>query len=193
VHFVVTPPPVAAILLAVNSFRLFAIVLALAGCEHGRSSDVDAPSEPVVPDGLPPPRNDPGHGPLSQPFHATLVTPAGTFVSDHMFAHANGGDCPPTWQLEIASAPTGPGPVVTLSLSLPPYTGVEISGTRPGSASYLSPELVSYSTQNATFTGTRIDYPGDGTPRLTGRFVVTEPGWTIDLDLDLAGASTGCI
>ena len=53
--------------------------------------------------------------------------------------------------------------------------------------------LVSHSTQSATFEATRIDYPADGAPRITGGFVETDPAWTIDLTIDVLGLSAGCI
>jgi hypothetical protein len=88
----------------------------------------------------------------------------------------------------------GMEPYVTLRITMPQYTGVEVSGTLPASAYYVSAQpLVSHGTQNATFEATRIDYPGDGAPRITGHFVVTDPAWTIDLDLDVLALSTGCI
>lgn len=171
------------------------IVVAIAGCgSGGRSPAVDASIGDVGPDAWPDPRNDPGVGPLRQPFDATFVTPAGTFDEKYLYAEAVWGDCnPPSWILEFATTETGLEPRVTLHVSMPPYAGVEVSGTRPASASYVSPQLVSYTTQSATFEATRIDYPADGAPRITGHFLVTDPAWTIDFDLDVLGISGFCI
>lgn len=174
---------------------LFAAVL-IAGCqEHGRSPGVDASSDgPVVVD-APRPRNDPGMGPIQQPFDATFVTPAGTFDAHVLFAQATWGDCdPPVWDLRFTTTENGQQPSVTLHVTLPRYTGVEVAGTMAASAFYESAgPVASHSTMNVTFQATRIDYPWDGAPRITGRFVDTDPAWTIDLPLDVLGFSAGCI
>lgn len=130
-----------------------------------------------------------------QPFDATFVTPAGDFDANYLYAQAVWGDCnPPYWELKFSTLENGYEPTVTLRISMPPYTGVEVSGTMPAAAYFLSAQpLVSHGTQNATFEATRLDYPSDGAPRITGHFVVTDPAWTIDLDLDLLALSTGCI
>ncbi len=172
--------------------------LALAGCEeHGRSPAADASIDTplVVTVDAPRPRNDPGMGPFQQPFDATFVTPAGTFEAHTLFASAIWGDCnPPFWELRFAPGKTGQESTLTLQVSLPPYAGVEVSGTMPASAYYQSAEpLFSHSTQNVTFEATRIDYPADGAPRITGRFTESDPAWTFDLTIDILGISSGCI
>jgi hypothetical protein len=175
--------------------HLIASLLAsVAGCyEHGRSPAADA-SIDARPDALPRPRNDPGQGPHEQPFVETFGTPAGTFEARHLFASAIWGDCnPPFWELKFTSL-DGIDTTVTLHITMPPYTGVEVSGTLPASAYYQSSQpLVSHGTQSATFDATRIDYPADGAPRITGRFLVTDPAWTIDVNLDVLGLSSFCI
>ena len=180
--------------------RLFLACLLLGGAftgcaEHGRSPAADAALADARADAFPRPRNDPGQGPVTQPFDATFVTPAGTFEAHSLFAVAIWGDCdPPFWELRFAGEDGGEEATLTLHIRLPPYTGVEIMGAFPASVSYLtSRTLVSHSTESASFTATRIDYPGDGAPRITGRFLVTDPAWTIDLSLDVLGLSTGCI
>jgi hypothetical protein len=174
-------------------WRTLTVALVLAGCSGGERPAGDAPGGEPQP--LPPPRNDPGPGPDRQPFEATFVTPAGVFDAHYLFAKAIWGDCdPPSWELTFSGNENGSEPTVSLAVSLPPYTGVEVTGTRPGSASYLSAQpLASHATQSATFDALRIDYPGDGAPRITGHFVVTDPAWTIDLEIDALAISTGCI
>ena len=183
---------------APHMWRCLLVGIALGGCyEHGRSPGGDAGRDGaiVVPPDAQRPRNDPGPGPFMQPFDATFVTPAGTFDAHVLFAQAVWGDCnPPFWELKFTSPESGIDASVTLHVSLPPYSGVEVSGRMMAGASYLSSEpLVSHSTQNATFDAIRIDYPADGAPRITGHFVDTDPAWAIDVNLDVLGISTGCI
>lgn len=168
----------------------------LAGCEeHGRSPATDAPVDQLPRVDAPHPRNDPGTGPFQQPFEASFVTPAGPFDAHELSAAAVGGDCnPPFWELRFSAADTGVDPTVTLQVSMPPYTGVEVSGTMPASA-HFQPEQpgVGHTTQAVTFAAMRIDYPADGAPRITGHFSDTDPTWTIDLAIDVLGVSSGCI
>ncbi len=194
-------PPVAAILLVVNSYLLagIAVGVALSGCDSkGRSPAADASlggAADAGADAFPPPRNDPGPGVSSQPFDATFMTPAGVFDAHYVFAEVVGGDCnPPFWNLMFTTTENGEQPSVILYIVMPPYAGVEVSGTMPASASFSSSQpLVTHTTHNATLDATRIDYPGDGAPRIIGHFLVTEPAWTIDVDLDALGLSAACI
>jgi hypothetical protein len=171
---------------------LLVVVLGCGGGERPAGGDaaIDAKAGP-----LPPPRNDPGPAPFPGPFEATFVTPAGVLETHYLFAQAVGGDCdPPFWELTFSASELGAEPIVKLHVSLPRYTGVEVTGTRPASAYYQSSEpLVSHGTQSATFAATRLDYPGTGAPRITGRFLVTDPAWTLDLELDALAIATGCI
>lgn len=168
--------------------------VAIAGCgTDARPHAVDA-SIDAEPDALPEPRNDPGTGPHNQTFEARFVTPEGTFDAQYLFALSVGGDCNPHWELMFSTTENGSGPTVGLMIVLPPYAGVEVSGTMTAGAYFLSSEpLVSHSTQDVTFEATRIDYPGNGAPRLTGRFSTTDPAWTLDLDVDVLAATAGCI
>lgn len=156
---------------------------------------MDAPIVVLV-DAPPPPRNDPGTGPIQQPFEASFVTPAGALDAHVLFAQATWGDCnPPFWDLRFTATDSGQDPSITLHVTMPPYAGVEVSPrTMAASAHYQADApLVTHSTQNVMFEATRIDYPADGAPRITGRFRDTDPAWTIDLPIDVHGFSSGCI
>jgi hypothetical protein len=170
---------------------------AVAGCDSPGRSGVDASigigdAEPDAQR----PRNDPGPAPFRQPYDARFLTPAGTFEAHYLYAQAVWGDCnPPYWELVFATVESGSGPSVKLGITMPPYAGSEVTGTMPAAyAQYESPQpLVIQLTRNAAFEATRIDYSGDGAARITGHFLVTDPAWTIDLNLDVLGGSGGCI
>lgn len=167
---------------------------ALTGCEaHGRPPFADASIDVAI--DAPIPRNDPGMGPIEQPFDASFVTPAGTIETHFLFASAIWGDCDPaSWELRFTATEDGAEPAITIQIQMPHYTGAEVSGIMPAAAFYHSaPPLVAHNTHSVTFEATRIDYPAGGAPRLTGRFADTDPAWTIDFPIDILGISSGCI
>ena len=127
-------------------------------------------------------------GPESQPFEATFGTPVGAFDAHFLHAGVLGGTCdPPFWQLAFAKTPLFDEPTLSLSVAMPASTGGEVTGTLPGAVRFGT-----HATQNATFEAVRIDYPGTA-PRITGRFVVGDPAWAIDLQIDVLGTAAGCI
>ena len=119
-------------------------------------------------------------------------TPAGPL--DNFHYAAAGYDCADNYSVFLVASNNSCaiGPYVEMNFRFPQGATEPQSGTFAGSAYYVTTDGTTTFAPQGTFAAQEVDPPYIAPVRVMGRFTVIDPGWSIDVSVDLVAHPELC-